>query len=256
MKRIHFLLLLSLVGLYSCKTPNVSYLQDLQNDQLLATYVCPPITLQPDDKLSIFVKSINPEITTMFNLVSGTTTTDQANSQRTYTVDSRGNIDLPQVGAIQVAGLTREQVADAVKSAIESRNLAKNITVIVEVKNQYFSVSGEVTRPGRYEITKDHLNLLEALVTAGDLTIQAERNNILVLRQEGEQTRSYRVNLTSSDSVVVSPAFQTRPGDYIYVQPNKKRQRETTVNGNSMLTPSFWISIASLIATLSALIFK
>ena len=254
MKKFIYLAVMALVLFSACKTPNVSYLQNLQDGQSVSTYMCPPITLQSGDKITIFVKSLNPELTGMFNLTMGATgTTDQANNQRSYTIDSNGNIDFPQVGKIHIGGLTREQVASKVKEAIEGLNLAKNVTVVVEFKNLYYSVSGEVARPGRYEFTKDHLNLLEAIVTAGDITISGKRDNILVLRQDGDKQLAYRVNLTSSDSIMTSPAFQTRPGDYIYVEPTKKKQRETTVNGNTMQTPGFWISIASFLTTLITL---
>lgn len=241
---------MTLLLLSSCRTPNVSYLQNLQDGQLLSTYTCPPITLQKGDKITIFVKSISPELSALFNLTSSTSGGSESQNQRAYTIDSNGNIDVPQIGTMHVEGCTREEVAQKVKEAIEGSNLAKNVTVIVEYRNIYYTVSGEVGRPGRYEFNRDHLNLLEAIVNAGDINISGKRDNILVLRQEGDAQRVYRVNITSSDSIVNSPAFQTRPGDYIYVEPTKKRQRETTVNGNTMLTPGFWISVVSFITSL------
>ena len=44
--------------------------------------------------------------------------------------------------------------------------------------------------------------------------------------------------------------------DIVYVNPNPKRKRESLVSGNTALTPSFWISVASLLTTISALIIK
>ena len=253
MKKLLYIASLAVMLLSACKTPNVSYFQNVQDGDNLQSYQCPPVTMRPGDQITIFVKSIRPEITQMFNLTMGTTSTDQANNQRAYTVDSEGKIFLPSVGSVHVAGLTREQVAAAVKKAIEDKGQAKDVTVIVDFKNMYFAVSGEVARPGRYEFNKDHITLLEALSMAGDVNIAGMRENILVIRQEGDVQKAYRVNITNSDSIVNSPAFQTRPGDYIYVTPTQKRQRETTVNGNTMMTPGFWISIASFLTTLITL---
>ena len=252
MKKLLYIASLAVMLLSACKTPNVSYFQNVQDGDILQSYQCPPVTMRPGDQITIFVKSINPEITLMFNLTS-TVSSDYSNNQRAYTVDSEGKIFLPSVGSVYVAGLTREQVAAAVKKAIEDKGQAKDVTVVVDFKNMYFAVSGEVARPGRYEFNKDHITLLEALSMAGDVNIAGMRENILVIRQEGDVQKAYRVNITNSDSIVKSPAFQTRPGDYIYVTPTKKRQRETTVNGNTMMTPGFWISIASFLTTLVTL---
>ena len=252
MKKLLYIATLAVMLLSACKTPNVSYFQNVKDGDILHSYQCPPITMRPGDQITVFVKSIRPEITQMFNLTMGTST-DQANNQRAYTVDSEGKIFLPSLGEIPVAGKTREEVAKAIKKAIEDRGQAKDVTVIVDYKNMYFAVSGEVARPGRYEFNKDHINLLEALTMAGDVNIAGMRENILVIRQEGDVQKAYRVNITNSDSIVNSPAFQTRPGDYIYVTPTQKRQRETTVNGNTMMTPGFWISIASFLTTLITL---
>ena len=252
MKKLLYIATLAVMLLSACKTPNVSYFQNVKDGDILHSYQCPPITMRPGDQITVFVKSIRPEITQMFNLTMGTST-DQANNQRAYTVDSEGKIFLPSLGEIPVAGKTREEVAKAIKKAIEDRGQAKDVTVIVDYKNMYFAVSGEVARPGRYEFNKDHINLLEALTMAGDVNIAGMRENILVIRQEGDVQKAYRVNIANSDSIVKSPAFQTRPGDYIYVTPTKKRQRETTVNGNTMMTPGFWISIASFLTTLITL---
>ena len=252
MKKLLYIATLAVMLLSACKTPNVSYFQNVKDGDILHSYQCPPITMRPGDQITVFVKSIRPEITQMFNLTMGTST-DQANNQRAYTVDSEGKIFLPSLGEIPVAGKTREEVAKAIKKAIEDRGQAKDVTVIVDYKNMYFAVSGEVARPGRYEFNKDHINLLEALTMAGDVNIAGMRENILVIRQEGDVQKAYRVNITNSDSIVNSPAFQTRPGDYIYVTPTQKRQRETTVNGNTMMTPGFWISIASFLTTLVTL---
>ena len=95
MKKLLYIATLAVMLLSACKTPNVSYFQNVQDGDNLQSYQCPPVTMRPGDQITIFVKSIRPEITQMFNLTMGTTSTDQANNQRAYTVDSEGKIFLP-----------------------------------------------------------------------------------------------------------------------------------------------------------------
>ena len=51
-----------------------------------------------------------------------------------------------------------------------------------------------------------------------------------------------------------SPAFYVQQGDVIYVTPNEKRQRESTINGNNVRSTSFWISISSLATSIITLL--
>lgn len=50
--------------------------------------------------------------------------------------------------------------------------------------NLTVSVLGEVAKPGRFNIDKDKLTLLDALSMAGDLTVYGKRENVLVQREE------------------------------------------------------------------------
>ena len=67
-----------------------------------------------------------------------------------------------------------------------------------------------------------------------------------VLRTQGNKQTSYEVNLCSLDDLQASPAYYVQQGDVVYVSPNPMRRRQTTVNGNNVLSISFWMSVASL----------
>ena len=115
---------------------------------------------------------------------------------------------------------------------------------------------GEVARPGRYAIDRDKITLLDALGMAGDLTIYGERGNVVVMRQVGGRQKVFEVDLTSAEKLVDSPVYFMQQNDVVYVKPNEMRQRQATVSGNTVYTPTFWISVASLLTTITALIIK
>jgi len=222
------------------------------------------ITAMQGDKISIVVNSKDPELADMFNLPVMTHRIGQpmndAYSQNqqvsSYTVDSEGDIDFPVLGKIRVAGLKREQIATVVKNELVERNLVKDAVVIVEFMNMGVSVMGEVNRPGRFGIDRDCVTLLDALSMAGDLTIYGRRENILVIRRENGVETFYRVNLCDSETLYSSPVYYLRQNDVVYVEPNEVRARQSTVNGNNVRTASFWMSLASVLATIGVLIFK
>ena len=173
-----------------------------------------------------------------------------------YTVDSNGNIDFPVLGSIHVVGMKREEIASYIKQELLRRNLVGDPVVTVDYAGLYFNVLGEVNKPGRYTFNRDHLTLLDAISMAGELTINGRRENVTVIRQSGNMCTSYKVNLMSADELYNSPVFYLQQNDVIYIEPNKYRARQSTVNDNTVRSASFWISLCSLLTTVGVLIFK
>jgi len=267
MNRIVFLItaVIALLMLAGCSSSRkIVYFQDVGSGVRREGIAEVPVTVQPEDKISIVVNSKNPELAEMFNLPVMTHRIGQPmnssynyNQQMSsYTVDSNGNIDFPVLGEMHVAGLRREKIASYIKNELVRKNLVKDAVVIVEFMNMGVQVMGEVNRPGRFNIDRDHLTLLDALGMAGDLTIYGKRENVLVIRKENGGETYYRVNLCDSKSLHASPAYYLRQNDMVYVEPNDVRARQSTLNGNNVRTASFWMSLASLLTTLGVLIFK
>ena len=98
------------------------------------------------------------------------------------------------------------------------------------------------------------MTVLDAISKAGDLTIYGRRDNVTVLRQENGKQNVYRVNLNNGCELTSSPVYYLQQNDVIYVDPNNVRKRQSTVNGNNVLSTSFWISIASLVTSIAVLL--
>ncbi len=253
---------LSAALLWSCATPtNIAYFQDMEESQVLQNQKVTPIRLKPMDQVSIIVNTRVPEVTAMFNMpyytnrigetqsltsASGTNYSLSASNISGYTLDADGNIDFPVLGKINLAGKTREEAANYIKELIVASKQTKEAVVTVEFMNLGFSVLGEVTRPGRYKIDRDRFTIFDALGLAGDLTINGQRENVTLVRHNGQADEVFKLNLLDAGQLYSSPAFYVQQGDMIYVLPNEKRVRESTVNGNTVRSSSFWISLASL----------
>lgn len=243
----------------ACSTPaNVVYFQDSTDKEIRNDVVVESVRLRPADKVSIIVNCADVVLMQQFNLpyVSryvGSTSEGQASYNTGvsgYIVDADGNIDFPVVGKVHLAGLTRAEAAEKIKNELQSQNLIRDPVVTVDYLNLYVSLMGEVARPGRYPITRDAITILDALSLAGDLTIFGRRDNIRVIREEGGVQKTYLLDLCSMEELVKSPAYYICQNDLIYVEPNAMRTRQSTVNGNTVMSTSFWISIASLAASL------
>lgn len=233
--------------LASCHTPtDLVYFQDVKSDKSIKLQESGQIRFQPEDKLTIYVKTRDSQISQLFTMTSSNSNSNVSTS-RAYTIDSEGNIDFPELGSIHVAGKTREEVANYIKEELANRNLVKNAVILVDFRSLYYNMLGEVKSPGRYEINKDHVTIVEAIADAGDLTINGLRTNILVMRKEGNEVKNYRVNLLNAEELIKSPVYQLRQDDVVYVEANPKKLRESMVNGNNTLTVSFWMSAASFL---------
>lgn len=250
----------------SCAAPsNISYFQDADLNGLSQPVQENHIRLRPEDKVAIIVNTSNDQLTNLFNLpyisqrlggVSQSVSSNYSQAVSGYTIDDAGEIDFPVIGKIHVAGLTRPELAVRIKEELVNRNLVKDPVVTVEFMNLTIAVMGEVNRPGRYAIEKDKLTLLDALSMAGDLTIFGNRENVKVLRVVDGRQVSYKVDLCNAQSVFSSPVYYIQQDDLIYIEPNEMRARQSSVNGNNVRSTSFWISIASLAASVGTFLLR
>jgi polysaccharide export outer membrane protein len=266
MRKQLVLMALTAVLICGCETPNVAYFGDLTNGKSVTTSTSKEIRFHTGDKLSIVVSSRDPQLSALFNLPNvtqriGMATTSSnvsgnSNGIMCYTIDSKGEIDFPVLGKLHIAGMNREEVCTMVKHELTSRDLVKDPIVTVEYAGLFFNVLGEVGRPGRYNFDRDRFTLLDALSMAGDLTIQGKRDNVAVMRMEGDHRTTYRVNLQSGEEVYNSPVYYLQQDDIIYVEPTEKRANESTQNNNLLQTPTFWMSVTTFLMSLGVLIFK
>ncbi len=267
-----FVLLLAAICFASCNVPkDITYFQDSDRLNGMALQTEQQLRLRPEDKINIVVNSSNPMLEKQFTLTTtnsryilGSSVQPQTNASGSnsnsqmvaYTVDEQGTIDFPILGKISVGGKTRKQVAQYIQDRLIARELVSDPIVTVEYVNMGVNVLGEVNKPGHIDINKDHFTIVDALSYAGDLTINGNRRNVLVTRNVDGENQVYHLDMTNMQSVLNSPAYYLQQNDLVYVSPNNKRKRESNATGNTFNNPSIWISIASLLTTITALIIK
>lgn len=258
-----FVIIIMLLG--SCaSSKDISYLQDIRDKNLNITTSFTNIKVRPGDKISIIINSKDPLLADLFNLpivahrVGQSLNTSISQNQQVsgYTVNSSGKIDFPILGEILVSGMTREEVATYIKNELVSKDLIKDPVITVEFMNLTISIMGEVKNPGRFNIDKDNITILDAISMAGDLTIYGKRDNVVVIRTEGKEQKTYKIDFRSAQELLASPAYYLQQNDVVYVEPNTTRARQSTVNGNNVVSTSFWISVTSLLATIAVLFVK
>ena len=256
--RLSILLALLVVSAASCSTyKKINYIQDAQLDTALTMIANQGILIQPMDMISIVVSSRNPELARIYNLP---VVTYQAGSESSvsnfnqrligYSVDNDGNIQFPELGTIHVAGLNRWQLAELIREKLSS--LVKDAVVTVQFMNFKISVTGEVTSPGVFDISGDKITIFEAISLARNLTIYGRRDGVYVIREQNGSRTIYQVDLRTVD-MFNSPAYYLQQNDVVYVEPNKVRAGQSTINENNLKSVSLWVSIGSFLSTLATL---
>ena len=231
--RTHSIFSLVLLCIFLCSCANlreVKYLQDItkiESEVSVAEFIEPVIN--PDDILVITVNTIDPAAGQVIN--SGNSATPgnaitiatSGNQQQItgYLVDREGNIELPVLGKIKIAGLTTLQAREEIrKLAVKFYN---SPAVNIRFANFKVTVLGEVSRPASYVVPTEKVSILDALGYAGDLTIYGKRQNVLLLRKnESGKTMAVKLDLTKKE-LLRSPYFYLRQNDVIYVEPSKSK---------------------------------
>jgi len=220
--------------------------------------------IQKNDPLSITIFSDDPRASAYYNLPPISTVNNTATSPEggisassavggsmgpSYLVDQDGKIQMPGLGRITVAGLTREQIDSVIVSQLQGK--LQNPYVIVRNNSFKVTLVGEVTKPGQFTIPNEKITLLEAIALAGDLTPFARRDNVLVMREINGERSWQRLNL-KDPNVIGSPYYFLQPNDLIVVEPNKSKAAasDQVVVRNISLAVSL-ISVISVIVTLS-----
>ena len=260
MKKLSILLALVVVAFTSCNTKEkVVYFQDLSSAEVIQTQAVECLKFQPGDKLTIVVtSSLTPDAAVSFNLpivtmqAGSVTGGNTSNQMSYYTVNPNGTIEVPGIGEIVAEGKTRAELTNEIQNKLRN-GLLNDAIVTINPVNQYVTVLGEVKTPHRIQLDRDNVTLLEVIGMAGDLTIQGDRSNVLVMRHENGTVTNYYVDLRSKD-VISSPVYYLKQNDVVYVQPNDVKSNQSTNNGNSIRQVSTWLSLLSFITTTIILI--
>jgi polysaccharide export outer membrane protein len=221
------------ISFFSCSTvKKATYFNDLGDAEFKETTSSLEPVLQKNDILSITVSSLNVEAAEMFNVANKTGSQAGSINARPsptagYLIDQDGNIQFPFIGAIRAAGLTKKDLRQYITKELIVRQLLLEPIVDIRYLNFKVSVLGEVNNPSVFIIPNEKVTLLEAMGLAGDMTIFAKRDNVFVISEQDGVKTTKRINL-NTDELFNSPNYYLKSNDIVYVEPNKRKVRNTS----------------------------
>jgi polysaccharide export outer membrane protein len=246
-----------ILSLTSCvSTQKVTYFNNIQNKEFTDDDMVPVI--QKSDLLSITVSSLNPEATIIFNtpnmpVTSLSTGTGSSNQTTGYLVDTDGNIAFPVLGRVKAAGLTEKELSNQLSNTLVQKKLLVDPIVNVRTMNFKVTVLGEVTRPAVVPVPNEKISMIEAIGMAGDMTLYAQRDNVLLIRIENGKRITRRVDLNSPE-FMTSPYYYLKTNDVVYVEPNKTKV--STTSRSQLLLPVIFSALSFLTIVVAYLLPK
>ena len=238
----------------SCTTyKQLQYLQGEIDSTKYSQFKVPEQRAQKGDQLSINVFSDNAAASAPFNtgsISSGvgglSSQTSTGSNMGNYEVDKDGNVFFPVIGLLKIEGLTKEGISNLLDSKLKGTYLT-NPYYVIRFQNLKFTVFGEVGSPGVYPLTRNNLNIFEALTYAGDLSVYGKRHNILVIRENNGKREFGRIDITNP-TVFNSPYYYLQQNDMILVD---MRKQKVLADQSALRNVSFFVG---LISTLTFLI--
>ncbi len=209
--------------------------------------------LAPFDKLYIRVYSLDKK--TNFFINGGTDATQQQGSGGatqseldTYIINEYGNIILPLIGEVKLAGLYVRQAKKVVENAIKAYTI-DDCSVDIQLVGRYFSIIGGDVN-GKFKIYKEKMNVFQAIALAGGIGTFGNRSKVQILREapNGVQIRTF--DLRSKD-ILYSDFYYIQPNDVLYIQEYNSRFFAVTNVGSAIstftTTMSFGILLYSIV---------
>jgi polysaccharide biosynthesis/export protein len=235
------IVLLAISFLSSCTATKSSYyFKSLQKDTSLKVFVNKDIDLKirKNDRLSIDVSSLNKDEDALYNssassggssstlssLATGvgassttSTVTPVTGPAAGYLVDTFGNIQIHKLGVVYVEGMTTKELSTKLEKDLLP--YLKEPIISVNFANHHITILGDVGKPQILDMPSSPLSIFDALAMSGDVTLEASKKNILIIRDSLDHKIFKRIDLEDG-SAFNTPWFYLEANDIVYVQPD------------------------------------
>ena len=164
-----------------------------------AVAVEPGFTIGPEDVLGVIVWR-------------------EADVSGDVTVRPDGMITLPLIRDIRAAGLTPQELADRVQTALREYVTDASVTIVVrQMNSRKVFITGEVAKPGAYALASS-MTVMQLIAVAGGLTEFAEGKSISVMRVEAGQTKTFPFDYKNvANGKKPAQNIVLKPGDTVVV---------------------------------------
>lgn len=200
--------------------------------------------IKPEDELAI--RNVQ-DMSLIVRSMDGTSQAQQ--SYTTFKVNAKGEVVLPKIGAISVAGLNRTAAAKVLQKAYEVKELNAPL-IDVRIANAYIVLLGEVGKQGKYIIDREDYELIDLLADAGGINFSANKKMVKIFRGDRANPEIILVNLNDYN-FIKDPRLKLRAKDIVYVEP-----RRVASNSQNLQVYSSFIQAGLVILNTALIIYN
>ncbi len=155
----------------------------------------------------------------------------------TYPVENDGSVNLPAVGKVVLAGLTRKEATQKLQQILEKDLLSKPI-IEVSIVNVKVTLLGEFNTQGNFLLERDNTSLVEIIGQAGGINTQtADPKTLKIIRGDRSNPEIIYVNLNDINSLA-SKKLILQNNDIIVIQSTKNLAlTQKLQNFNNVIQP-------------------
>jgi polysaccharide biosynthesis/export protein len=204
------------------------------------------------DVLAINVSSMSPVDDGFFNAAAASNTSGST-AISGFQVQADGTILLHRLGNVQAAGFTRKEFSKVLQKALSP--YVKEPIVNISYVNHKITILGEVSKPQVLSLPEEQISLIDALVLSGDITLNGKRDNVTIIRENGNEKQVKHVNL-EDHSIFSSPWYYVKPNDIILVSTDYAKFEKIEKRNKLQGTLSLIASSVSLLIIILSQVFK
>lgn len=152
------------------------------------------------------------------------------------TVEPDGTVRLKLVGSVKVAGMSLDEATAAIKTKASVPLNKPEITLTLkEYVKPHFTVYGEVTRPGVYDM-HGRVTVLQAIALSGGVKDTSKETQVLLIRKMNAEIAEVKVINTKlmSSAKGAREDFDLRPDDMLIVPKSRLGKIEPYIRVASM----------------------
>jgi len=172
--------------------------------------------IMPFDKLAIRVISSESNTNQLLGQINTGVSSSETSVSTGYLVDEEGNINFPFIGKVNLDGLTTDEAAAKLTKELNVYVTASS--VYVQFSEKSVTLLGSVNAQGMYPFTQEKLTIYEAISLGGGISQYGDRDNVILIRQDGNKITQTKLNLTTS-RIIGSEFYYILPNDIIVVEP-------------------------------------
>jgi polysaccharide export outer membrane protein len=202
--------------------------------------------IQPEDELAI---NNLQDIDLIVKRSEGGNSSTSGTTYATFRVNANGEIKLPKLGLMKVAGLNRAQAAKKIQEAYEQSQL-KAPLIDVRIANAYVVVLGEASKQGKFIIDRENYELIDLLADVGGLLPTANKKTLKIFRGDRANPEIILVNLQDYN-FLKNPKLKLRAKDIIYIEPKR-----SALASQNLQTYSAFIQIGLVVLNTALIIYS